>query len=176
MALVLCCVIAMASFPINAASKEKAYEEMEIVEGWQCVAVNDKFSINANLQSAEFYVESLQTGEKWYSSPQDAENNLTGEMLNQAKSLVRVEYLSASGERLSMDSYDYSVLQGKYSVKKLEDGIRFEFTLSKGDITIDMLPKMIEKNKFESKKRMKIKKMNIINHHINNMMKKYNKI
>ncbi len=141
----------MTSFPTNAASKEKAYKDMEIVDGWQCVAMNEKFSINANLQSAEFYIENLQTGEKYYSSPQDAENNLTGEMLNQAKSLVRVEYLSASGERLSMDNYDFSVLQGKYSVKKLEDGIRFEFTLSKGEVTIDMLPKMIERSKFENK-------------------------
>ncbi len=147
----LCCVISMTSFPLNAAANKKAYENMEIVDGWQCVATNEKYSINANLQSAQFYIENLQTGEKWFSSPQDAENNLQGEMLNQAKSLLRVEYLSASGERLSMDNYDYSVSQGKYSALKLENGIRFEFTLSKGDITIDMLPKMIEKDKFESK-------------------------
>ena len=117
----------------------------------QLVAETQALQLYVDGETAEFMVMRVEDGAKWYSNPPDREEAAQGESLDRLGSLLRVEYLNGNGELLSMDSRKFAVESGGFALRKLDGGVRFEFDLQKTAVTREMLPQIVEKERFETK-------------------------
>ena len=127
------------------------YPLLTLEAGMQLVAETQALQLYVDGETAEFMVMRVEDGAKWYSNPPDREEAAQGESLDRLGSLLRVEYLNGNGELLSMDSRKFAVESGGFALRKLDGGVRFEFDLQKTAVTREMLPQIVEKERFETK-------------------------
>lgn len=83
--------------------------------------------------TTHFRIENLKDGSVWYSNPQSPENDTKASKLTQMKmmSTLVLEYANVtSKKRTSLNLYTSSVKSGKYTIKLIDNGVRFDYTVN----------------------------------------------
>ena len=115
----------------NANKKVEEYK-MELTRvdygepGFREVAKNDKLTMLANIPTGEIAVQDNESGEIWYSNPQDRANDTSAVMVTRSSAQVMVKYIARkSGNTLTVDSRLGCVLKKGLDYKLTDKGIKF---------------------------------------------------
>lgn len=121
-------------------------------EGMKLAAGNSAFELYVNPENAEFAVLDKRNNKLWYSNPPDADNDpiAVGDMKSRLKSQLFVEYYNSKNQNKSMNSYFYSILEKGFEIEPIKSGFRTVYTIGKKQFTREMLPQVVEKERFES--------------------------
>ncbi len=111
------------------------------------VAENDSLILSVNGSTAEIKVTCKDTGDAWYSNPQERYGeSFIGETKRIYSQLI-VEYNVNDGSNM-MNSFSDGVLNNQYSFSAIENGLRVNFVLGTKPREY-MVPQLIEKSRFE---------------------------
>ncbi|WP_312102033.1 DUF5696 domain-containing protein [Lachnoclostridium sp.] len=81
--------------------------------------------------TAQFYVVEKETGDTWYSNPQDVLEDLIADSVGKQilNSQITLQYSNGAGNTATLNSCGYSVDKGLYTYEKTETGIKVMYTL-----------------------------------------------
>lgn len=121
-------------------------------EGMLLSAKTATTELFVNIKTAEFAVHDIPSDTVWYSNPpkSDEDTVAVGEIKNRLKSQVVIEYYDNKHQSKTMDSYFYSTKEENFNIVPISSGFRTEYTIGKKEFRRDMLPQVIEKERFES--------------------------
>ncbi len=106
-------------------------EELTNTEGWTLMAENDRFALYLDYEKGEtlqFYVEDLQSGVRYYSSPEDWKNSSDRRKRMQVGSQLIVKSMDkATKAAYSANSQVSSVGEEGTTVTRLPDGFRVDY-------------------------------------------------
>jgi len=120
-------------------------------KGYLKAAQNNGLVLFVNPKTAEFSVYNISEKEYWYSNPIDSQNDTvaTGDIKNNLKSQLIVEYYDSTDKIKSMNTAFYSVAQESFEIKPIENGFRAEYTIGKPTYELENLPRVVEADKFQ---------------------------
>lgn len=96
-------------------------------------------SLYVNPMTTQFYVENAKDGSVWNSSPKDAENDAFADGTYRMEMLSNLIVSSENSETQAssrFNSYTGSVLDGDYTITKLDNGFRADYHFAESDSTI----------------------------------------
>jgi len=127
--------------------------EQEGLEDMELVSQNQFMELYFNLITTEFAINHKESGKIWYSNPPDRDEDTIAYGTNKTKlgSQLEVGYYTQSNQMRTMDNYNFSVQYNQFEVVKIENGVRVEYLLGKKTITINDLPQIISKERFENR-------------------------
>lgn len=135
---------------VSKTASVKFYDSENAPARMKEVCKTDSLVLYIDAENAAFAVENRADGTIWYSNPVLDENaTATGDILNYLKSQLIVEYYDQSDYIKTINSYYDSVKQEGLNIVAIENGFRAEYTLGKAVYTMDMLPRVVEVEKFE---------------------------
>lgn len=107
-----------------------AYEESNSIYNLE----NDNLLFELDPSTTYFTVTDKSTGAKWYSNPEDLDNDTIayGEYKNQLKSTLLIEFSNAVGTKKTYSNYEYSIARGLYEIEQNGDKIEVKYSI--GDI------------------------------------------
>lgn len=109
-----------------AASKEWDYGR----SGFQKVAENDKLILSADFTTGEIRVEEKTSGKLWYSNPQDREEDQIIPLKSRVHSQLHIKFIDLkSGTTVEYDNYAASIQKGGMEHERLDNGVKFIFTI-----------------------------------------------
>ncbi len=113
---------------------------------------NEFLRLYVQEETAEFAVEDIESGEVWFSTPQNLnlERIKRGNARNAMRSLINLNYFTPTREGKSLNSYGDSVLNEEFAVSITPEEVRFDFTLGKMWSESAHYPIFIAKDKFEA--------------------------
>ncbi len=113
---------------------------------------NEYLRLYVQPEQAEFAVEDKNSGEVWFSAPQNLslERFKRGNARNAMRSLLILNYFTPKREGKSLNSYVDSVLNEEFTVTITPAEVRFDFTLGKQWSESSYYPIFIAKDKFEA--------------------------
>ena len=122
-------------------------------QGYIKVAQSENLELYADMESGYFYIDDLTGNNRWYSVPNDmADDKITKGITKMLiNSQIRVHYLVSDGrtiignEKIEASSAD-SLFKGGVSVKKIENGIRVEYTFPSIKSTIPVEYVLVDGN------------------------------
>ncbi|MBE5962630.1 MAG: hypothetical protein E7256_14840 [Lachnospiraceae bacterium] len=114
---------------------EPIKEDHADVEGMVLAAESDSLKLYTNLKTAEVAIYDKRNGQISYSNPPDADNDGVASAVNKStlKSQISLIYYNTSKTAGSYNSYDYSVSLGQFTCEKIENGLRYVYTI--GDLS-----------------------------------------
>lgn len=97
--------------------------------GFEQIASDGGLTLYADRSNGQIYVEEIAAGKKYYSNPVDADNDETATPLFKLnmKSQLDVRFLNQQLVTDSLNNYVGSVMNKSFTVKAIDNGIRFEF-------------------------------------------------
>ncbi len=137
------------SQPANAVSGD-FMEDERAPEGMKLVAENQDLAMFVNQATSEMAVLDKDAEEWWYSGPSGTETAASG-AANKSKAILQIEYYDMHDMVGVLDSYTASVKEKNFGYEFIENGIRMIFQIGKVDVTKEMLPAVVGKEKFESR-------------------------
>ncbi len=99
---------------------------------WVACGENDNIRLSFQPSTTYFKTENLNDGTVWYSNPQYPENDALASKLTQMRmmSTLVLEYADVNTKkRTSLNLYTASVKSGKYEIKLINNGVRFDYTV-----------------------------------------------
>lgn len=115
------------------------------------VMENDELKFVMDAETTQFTITVKETGEVWYSNPQDADNDglaFTTEK-SKLKSTVLLTYTTINGVDTLYNNYDFSMVNKLYEVEQGEDYIRIDYSI--GDVEREfILPLVMEKERYDT--------------------------
>lgn len=142
---VLCGLFAAFIFSLNRSETEVEEPgiEWEAQAGeqpdeWQKVAENDKLELFYQPAQVQLLVKDKNTGTEWRSNPEDAlEDKIAfGQNKTLVRSLLDVTYVDDQSCFYTVNNYQGSVMEGKYSCEYQENGIAINFQFDEQDFEI----------------------------------------
>lgn len=120
-------------------------------EGMKKVYKDRDLILFINEENAEIAVYDERTEQYWHSNPVDAQDDplAVADQKNRLLSQIYVEYYDHRQQRKTMDSYFFSVNQETFEIVPIKNGVRVEFNLGRREFTRQMLPQVIEVERFE---------------------------
>ncbi|MGF7143067.1 hypothetical protein HNQ56_001489 [Anaerotaenia torta] len=115
-------------------------------------AEDDKLILYLDSNHAEFAVVEKATGQSWFSTPYDFENDLKSgsDTKKILQALVNLTYYDKSAREGSMNSYTDCTAKDQYQVERLKNGFAFHMQIGRVEEGI-LLPYVVEITKFEEK-------------------------
>ena len=122
-------------------------------EGMKLAVENDRLAMFFNDTSSEMAVLDKESQEWWYSNPVGAEKDSTGSasVIAKQKSILQIEYYNSDDATGILNSYTDCILNETFEYEFIQNGIRMNFEIGKQKVTREMLPAVVEKEKFEEK-------------------------
>lgn len=149
-------LIILAGILVVALYKE-APEAVEIVkvnayegEDAELVLENDKIKLVMDSMTTQFYLEVKETGEIWYSNPQDAAEDSAALAIEREKlqSTLLLTYSTINGVDTLYNNYAYSMKNGIYDIEQGEDYIKVYYSI--GDMEKEyIIPPVITADRME---------------------------
>ncbi|MHB1454194.1 MAG: DUF5696 domain-containing protein [Saccharofermentanales bacterium] len=134
--------------------KDDEYDSnLKMLSDFTKVAENEQLELSINPMTAEFAVKQMDSGEIWYSNPQDRQSDqlASGHTQSLLSSQIIVEYIDKANKKYAFNSYDNSVASGNFSFAKPKTGegiiILYEFSETEKRYIV---PSLIEKTRFEN--------------------------
>ena len=136
--------------------EEEEVEKIIEVRGYageekEYVMENDKLKFVMDSETTQFSVTVKDTGEVWYSNPQDADDdNLAfSTEKSKLKSTVLLTYTTINGVDTLYNNYDYSMKNKLYEIEQGEDYIRINYSI--GDVDREfVIPLVMEKERYDA--------------------------
>lgn len=121
------------------------------LSGMKGVAESDRLQLFVNDQTAEIAVLDKKNGTIWRSNPpdRDADPIASGVNKDLLSAQTRIIFYNMYGQVSSVNSYTDSVAHQQMAFEMIPDGIRVTYQFGKADKTIDNMPQMISKARFE---------------------------
>lgn len=100
-------------------------------EGYELVAEEGGKKLFVNLTTSEIAVEDQQSGERWYSNPQDRESDSIANGANKSRlgSQLLVQYYTPNAQQVMKDNYLDSIAHEQFEVELLEDGVKISYII-----------------------------------------------
>jgi len=111
-------------------------------DGFINVAENDELRLMVEPTTARFYVENLKNGYRWYSIPQNAENDEVayGVYKMELLSSMVLSYVITNTKEVSrINTYTGSVLDGNFKISKIDKGFRVDYKFSDFKLNVPMV-------------------------------------
>lgn len=140
--LLLLVLINLLLFVVSACSKEIVEENIEVysydtLDNEDLVVENDDLELHFNPTTTQFFVVNKKTGNKWYSNPQDIEEDVLaqGVAKKDLQATISIRYNTESGSPTVMNNYGSSIENGNYTYDVLENGkgIKVNYTIGNID-------------------------------------------
>ncbi len=112
-----------ASDQVNADTSAERLKEMELV------AENDYLELYVDMTDTDVAVREKATGYVWFTNLADRENIEDEAKRIAAGAHISIEYFDSIGTRLLQDTLQNAVEPGFFEIKKIDNGIRIEYTL-----------------------------------------------
>lgn len=113
--------------------------EMTKEDTYVLCGTDGDLSLYVNPMTTQFYVENAKDGAVWHSSPKNAESDAFADGTYRMEMLSNLIVSSENSETQAssrFNSYTGSVLDGDYTIEKLENGFRADYHFSESDSTI----------------------------------------
>lgn len=133
-------------------------EEVKIIElrGYsgeetEFVMENDKLLFTMDAETTQFSVTVKETGDVWYSNPQDVDNDAIAFTTEKSKlkSTVLLTYTTINGVDTLYNNYDHSMTNKLFEIEQGEDYIRIDYSI--GDVEREyILPLVMEEDRYEA--------------------------
>ena len=122
-------------------------------EGMKLVCENAILALFYDETESQMAVFDKANGKYWHANPEHPENDssATGFLGGKLRSAITISYYNAADLRGKLNTYQSCVSQGTLKYEFIENGIRLIYQLGDDKITRDMLPSIVDKEKFESK-------------------------
>lgn len=105
--------------------------------GFREVAENDSLILSADFTTGEICLTQKSSGMKWYSNPQDRENDKYVTLKNRVSAQFFVKFVNlAEGVRQEMDNCGGSIKKGGMEHTLIENGIKFTFAFPVANVYI----------------------------------------
>ena len=122
------------------------------VEGMVLAAENEKLKLYTNLKTTEIAVMEKESGHVTYSNPVDRDEDpiasgVNKQLLNSTLNLV---YYSSARSRSTMNNYDMSIQYDQFEIQKLENGIRYVYTLQDPANSTGIIPLQISEERLQT--------------------------
>ncbi|MGN0507193.1 MAG: DUF5696 domain-containing protein [Lachnospiraceae bacterium] len=112
---------------------------------------SDKLLFTMDAETTQFTLTVKDTGEVWYSNPQDADSDALAFTTEKAKlkSTVLLTYSTINGVDTLYNNYSYSMLNHLYEIEQGEDYIRVDYSI--GDVEREfILPLVMEEERYQA--------------------------
>lgn len=136
----------------------KEVEEEQIIEirGYsgdakEYVMENDHLLFTMDAETTQFSITVKETGEVWYSNPQDADSDGIAFSVEKSKlkSTVLLTHTTINGVDTLYNNYDYSMKNKLYEIEQGEDYIRIDYSI--GDVEREyILPLVMEQERYDA--------------------------
>ena len=138
---------------LKASSQGSLTTDARAPEGMQLAIENDCLAMFFNETSSEMAVLDKTSQSWWYSNPADADQDSTGSasVIANQKSILQIEYYNMDDNSGVLNSYNDCILNENFSYEFIENGIRMNFEIGKEKVVREMLPAVVEKDKFEER-------------------------
>ncbi len=122
-------------------------------DGMKGVAESEKLKLFVDDVSGAIAVLDKTSGELWRSSPLDRENDTVAAGVNKdvLSSQLKLEFYNSFGQLNSVNSYTDSAAYGQISAELIPDGVQVSYMFGTSKKTMDDLPMMVQKERFEEK-------------------------
>ncbi|MBM7582108.1 hypothetical protein JOD02_000965 [Caldicoprobacter guelmensis] len=124
-----------------------------LLQDMKGIAENSYLQLYINDQTAEIAVLDKRSGQIWRSNPTDRDGDpiASGEKKDLLSAQVTLEFCNEFGQYNYANSYTDSIAYKQVAYKLIPDGVRVTYKFGKIEKTIEDLPKMISKQRFEEK-------------------------
>ncbi len=119
-------------------------------EETEYVMENDKLKFSMDSETTQFTLTVKETGEVWYSNPQDADNDALAFVAEKSKlkSTVLLTYSTINGVDTLYNNYDFSMKNKLYEVEQGDDYIKINYTI--GDVEREyIVPLVMEDERYD---------------------------
>lgn len=122
-------------------------------EGMKLVCENKSLALFYNEQLSQMAVLHKASGEYWHANPENPEEDsiAAGAMAGRLRSAINITYYTSDDMSGTLNSYQACVETENLKYEFIENGIRLIYQMGNNKIEREMLPAVIEKDKFESK-------------------------
>ena len=120
-------------------------------EETEFVMENDDLLFSMDSETTQFTITVKETGEVWYSNPQDADNDALAFTTEKSKlkSTVLLTYTNINGVDALYNNYDFSMKNKLYEIEQGEDYIKINYSI--GDVEREyIIPLVMTKEKYDS--------------------------
>jgi len=124
-----------------------------LLQDMKGIAENDYLQLYINDETAEIAVLDKRNGYIWRSNPADRDGDpiASGEKKDLLSAQVSLEFCNEFGQFNHTNSYTDSTAHGQVAYTLIPNGIKVTYKFGTEEKTIDDLPKMISKERFEEK-------------------------
>ncbi len=126
-------------------------EDQRAPEGMKLAAENEELAMFFGPSSSAVALLDKTSQNWWYSNPPEAEGTSSGSAADNLKSILQIRYYDQNDVLNVLNSYRSCVANGTFEYEMIPDGIRMLFAFEKGEISREMLPAVVAKEKFEEK-------------------------
>lgn len=148
--MILAVVVAIMLWP-----EEKVEERVIELRGYsgdasEYVMENDELKFVMDADTTQFSVTVKETGEVWYSNPQDADDDPLAFTIEKSKlkSTVLLTYTTINGVDTLYNNFDFSMANQLYEIEQGEDYIRVDYSI--GDVEREyIIPLVMEQERYD---------------------------
>ena len=128
-------------------------EDARSPENMKLMCENDFLALFYDETISNMAVLDKVNGNYWFTNPQNASDDTlaTGTLLDNLRSAFTITYYDSKDKATTLNTYKYSVLNDSLKYEFIENGVRFSYQMGDTKVTKNMLPAVVEKNKFEEK-------------------------
>lgn len=121
-------------------------------EGMGLIAETDELRLYADSSTAEVAVEHIGSGEVWHSNPPGRHEDEHASPLFKSllSSQFTLNYYTETGQLKTLNSYDDSVKRGQFVIEPIAGGVKTIYTVGNKIKGLDVIPKAISKERFET--------------------------
>lgn len=117
---------------------EDSSDSLTVESGYEFITENDTFTLYANKQNGQFYIEDKKTETKWYSNPAVRQEDTTSAVFKmEQSSLLLINSYDETADILSKSNSEaMSVRKNGAAFKKIDNGFEIRYNFSALDIEI----------------------------------------
>lgn len=146
-------IIGIAALAVVLMPEEEEEEKIIEIRGYsgeetEYVMENDKLKLIMDAETTQFSLEVKETGEVWYSNPQDVDNDgiaFTTEK-SKLKSTVLLTHTTINGVDTLYNNYDFSMKNKLFEIEQGDDYIRIDYSI--GDVEREFIIPLVMEEEF----------------------------
>ena len=131
LAIILAAVAVILLWPETIVEEEKIAIRGYDGEKQEFIMENDKLLFSMDSETTQFSVTVKETGEVWYSNPQDAQNDALAFVSekNKLQSTVLLTYSNINGVDALYNNYEHSITNKLYEIEQGADYVKVDYTI-----------------------------------------------
>lgn len=122
------------------------------VPGMDKTAENDALALYMNKTTAELAVFDKRSGRIWYTNPQDRDKDSKASAFEKQglASQLSMQFSDSNNNKKTFLSFNDAVDKKQFTIEPIADGVKIVYTLGDMSAGIDVLPKLISKERLDS--------------------------